>query len=76
MTGRVGGSPPPGLAPDTPEVDVIGLVGAVILALVAAWLLLILVLWLIRPRDVRAGATEQLRRVLEIDPSNPGRGQS
>jgi len=45
-------------------VDVIGLVGAVILALVAAWLLLILVLWLIRPRDVRAG--ELIRVVPDV----------
>ena len=44
--------------------DVIGLVGAVILALVAAWLLLILVLWLIRPRDVRAG--ELIRVVPDV----------
>jgi len=42
-------------------VDVVGLIGAVILAVVAAWLLVILVLWLIRPRDV--GLVE-LARVL------------
>ncbi len=41
--------------------DVVGLIGAVILAVVAAWLLVILVLWLIRPRDV--GLVE-LARVL------------
>ena len=60
--------------------DVIGLVGAVILALVAAWLLLILVLWLIRPRDV--GLVElarvvpdvlRLARDLLFDRTTPGR---
>jgi uncharacterized membrane protein YkvA (DUF1232 family) len=45
-------------------VDPVGLVGAVILALVAAWLLLILILWLIRPRDVRAG--ELIRVVPDV----------
>jgi len=61
-------------------VDVVGLVGAVILALVAAWLLLILVLWLIRPRDV--GLVElarvvpdvlRLARDLLFDRTTPGR---
>ncbi|HET7029985.1 MAG TPA: YkvA family protein [Candidatus Limnocylindrales bacterium] len=33
---------------------VVAALGGLILALVAVWLLLILVLWLIRPRDVRA----------------------
>jgi uncharacterized membrane protein YkvA (DUF1232 family) len=32
----------------------LSLLGALILALVAAWIVLLVVLWLIRPRDVRA----------------------
>lgn len=38
--------------------------GAIILGLVAAWLLLLVVLWLIRPRDV--GARELVRLVPDI----------
>jgi uncharacterized membrane protein YkvA (DUF1232 family) len=34
--------------------------GAIILGLVGVWLLLILVLWVIRPRDVRAGELVRL----------------
>ena len=34
--------------------DLVSTLGAIILALVALWLVLIVILWLIRPRDVRA----------------------
>jgi uncharacterized membrane protein YkvA (DUF1232 family) len=54
------------------------LLGAVILGLVGAWLLLLLTLWLIRPRDITA--TEVIRvvpdvlrlaRTLIADPASP-----
>jgi uncharacterized membrane protein YkvA (DUF1232 family) len=35
-------------------VDIVGTVATVVLAVVAAWVLLLVVLWWIRPRDVRA----------------------
>ena len=40
------------------------LLGAIILSLVAVWIALIVILWLIRPRDVRAG--ELVRLVPDI----------
>ena len=54
------------------------LLGAVILGLVGAWLLLLLTLWLIRPRDVSAGEVLRvvpdvlrLARSLIADPASP-----
>ena len=44
--------------------DPVGALGTIILALVAVWIVLIAVLWLIRPRDVRAG--ELVRLVPDI----------
>jgi uncharacterized membrane protein YkvA (DUF1232 family) len=44
--------------------DLVSILGAVILGFVAAWLLLLLTLWLIRPRDVSAG--EVIRVVPDI----------
>ena len=40
--------------------DPVGAIGAIILALVAAWIVLIVVLWLVRPRGVRAGELVRL----------------
>jgi len=60
-------------------VDVTGWLGALILGLVGLWLLLLLVLWLIRPRDV--GVADLVRTVpdllhltreLLLDPGAPG----
>jgi uncharacterized membrane protein YkvA (DUF1232 family) len=42
----------------------LSVLGAIILGLVAVWLALIVILWLIRPRDVRAG--ELVRLVPDI----------
>jgi uncharacterized membrane protein YkvA (DUF1232 family) len=42
----------------------VGVVGAIVLGLVVAWLALLVVLWLIRPRDV--GARELARLVPDI----------
>jgi uncharacterized membrane protein YkvA (DUF1232 family) len=59
--------------------DLTGWLGALILAVVAVWLLLIVVLWLLRPRDV--GAADVVRTVpdllrltrdLLLDPTAPG----
>src|SRR5690242_13509391 len=54
------------------------LLGAVILGLVGAWLLLLLTLWLIRPRDVSAGElirvvpdVLRLSKTLIADPASP-----
>ena len=44
--------------------DAIGWLGATILALVAIWVALLLVLWLIRPRDV--GALEIVRLIPDL----------
>jgi len=59
-------------------VDGIGWVGGIILALVALWALLLLILWLIRPRDVRAFEVVRvvpdlvrLTRDLLLDPTAP-----
>ena len=38
----------------------LGVLGSIILGLVAVWVVLIVVLWLIRPRDVRAGELVRL----------------
>ena len=35
--------------------DLVSTLGAIILAIVALWIALLVILWLIRPRDVRAG---------------------
>jgi len=60
-------------------VDITGWLGALILGLVGLWLLLLLVLWLIRPRDV--GVADLVRTVpdllrltreLLLDPGAPG----
>jgi uncharacterized membrane protein YkvA (DUF1232 family) len=58
---------------------VIDLIAAVILGLVAAWLALLVVLWLIRPRDVNTrelvGIIPDILRLvrdLVVDPSTPG----
>ena len=54
---------PPGHDGDTSAMDLSPL-GAIIVGLVAAWALLIVVLWLIRPRDV--AAREVVRLVPDI----------
>jgi len=60
-------------------VDITGWLGALILGLVGLWLLLLLVLWLIRPRDVRVADLVRtvpdllrLTRELLLDPGAPG----
>ena len=40
--------------------DPVGAIGAIILALVAAWIVLIVVLWLVRPRGASAGELVRL----------------
>lgn len=44
--------------------DVVSWIGGIILALVAIWLLLLLTLWLIRPRDV--GAVDLVRVIPDV----------
>ena len=58
--------------------DLTGWLGALILTVVAIWLLLIVVLWLVRPRDVAARDVVRtvpdllrLTRDLLVDPSAP-----
>lgn len=45
--------------PDTSPMN-LSLVGGIILGLVAVWIALIVILWLVRPRDVRAGELVRL----------------
>jgi uncharacterized membrane protein YkvA (DUF1232 family) len=59
-------------------VDLVSWIGGIILALVAIWLVLLLALWLIRPRDVRAVDLVRLvpdllrlTRDLLLDPTAP-----
>ena len=64
---------------DTPLVDLTGLIAAIVVGLVAIWLALLVLLYLIRPRDVRAteviGAIPDVLRLVRdllADRTTPG----